>query len=496
MRRSKSLLVVAIGTAAVLLAPVAATAAPLAKPTPGAAGIGDPYYPGYGNGGYDVANYDIHVRYEPSTKVVSGSTTINAKATQSLSSFDLDFALTTSKVTVNKQPATFRKDGLELVVTPARPLRKGAPFVVTVDYSGVPSAIDIPGASSSPWVTTADGAVGLGEPENSAWWFPANDHPLDKAYYQVSITAPKGLSALSNGNLVSKKPAAGGETTWKWVELRPQATYLAFMAVGKYDVKSGVGKSGLRYTTAIAQGNSPELVAAAKDVAQTPEIVDWLTQQWGPYPFDATGGVVPNGDIGYALEDQTRPVYDPGFWAGGRSNVSVVVHENAHQWFGDSVSVNHWRDMWLNEGFASFSEWLYAETHGGDTAQKSFDALYASHPANDKWWTFIVAEPGAHHEFDSPVYDRGSLALQAFRNKVGDKTFHLVLRGWAAAHRYGNATIEDFVAYASKVTHQNLKPFFQTWLYTGARPAPTVDNGFPPNYKPTLTRTTAPALKK
>ncbi|WP_344311340.1 M1 family metallopeptidase, partial [Fodinicola feengrottensis] len=486
MKRRKSLLVAAVGTAVILLAPVAATAAPdSGKPSPGAPGIGDPYYPGYGNGGYDVANYDIHVKYEPTTKVLTGTTTIVATATQALSSFDLDFALKASKVTVNHQPAKTSVNGFELVVTPSRPLREGVPFVVTVDYSGVPSSINIPGFSSSPWVTTADGAVGLGEPENSAWWFPANDHPLDKAYYQVSITAPNGLSALSNGNLVSKRSAPGGETTWKWAELRPEATYLAFMAVGKYDVKSGVSKSGLPYTTAVAQGTDPELVAATKDIDRTPEIVDWLQQQWGRYPFDAIGGVVPNGNIGYALEDQTRPVYDPGFWAGGKSNISVVVHENAHQWFGDSVSVHHWRDMWLNEGFASFSEWLWAETHGGDSAQKSFDALYASHPAADDWWKFIVAEPGPHHEFDSPVYDRGSLALQAFRNKVGDAMFHQVLRGWAVAHRYGNATIEDFVAYASRVSGQDLKNFFQVWLFTGARPAPTVANGFPANYPTT-----------
>ncbi|WP_163510562.1 M1 family metallopeptidase [Fodinicola acaciae] len=478
MLRTKFLLTTAMTSAAVLLAPVAVTAAP----TPGAPGIGDPYYPTYGNGGYDVKSYDIGVRYQPDSKKLTGTTTLVATATQDLSSFDLDFGLTASKVTVDGRPAQTRTDGFELIVTPSRPLHRHAPFVVTVEYSGTPSKVTIPGTTSTPWVTTPTGAVGLGEPEASAWWFPANDHPLDKATYRVAITAPSDLSALSNGNLVSKQ-TTGADTTWTWVEKLPQATYLAFMAIGRYDVLSGRSASGLPYTTAVAQGTSPEYTAAKKNLAQTGEVVDWLSKQWGRYPFDAIGGVVPDGEIGYALEDQTRPVYDTAFWRGGRDNISVVVHENAHQWFGDSVSVHHWRDMWLNEGFASFSEWLWSEQHAGKTGQQEFDALYAK-PANDSFWSMVIGEPGAHHEFDGPVYDRGAMVAQALRNRVGDATFFRIIRSWVVKHRYGNARIEDFVALASKVAKQDLRHFFQVWLFTGEKPAPTVENGFPPDYKP------------
>lgn len=484
MPRSTSMLAAAVTTAAVLLAPVAVTAAP----TPGAPGIGDPYYPTYGNGGYDVASYDIAVRYEPSTKKLAGTTRLVATATQDLSSFNLDFGLTASKVTVNGRQAQLRTNGFELTVTPYRSLHRRAPFVVTVEYSGIPSQVTIPGTDSTPWVTTPTGAVGLGEPEASAWWFPANDHPLDKATYRVAITAPSDLSALSNGNLVSKKKS-GADITWTWAERRPQASYLAFMAVGKYDVMSSRSASGLPYTAAVPLGTAPEYAAAKKNLAQTGDVVDWLSKQWGPYPFDAIGGVVPDAPIGYALENQTRPVYDPGFWRGGRDNISVVVHENAHQWFGDSVSVHHWRDMWLNEGFATFSEWLWSEKHAGKTGQQEFDGLYAT-PASSSFWALKIGDPGAHHEFDGPVYDRGAMVAQAMRNRLGDATFFRIIRGWTAKHRYGNAQIEDFVAYASKVAKQDLRHFFQVWLFTGEKPAPTVENGFPPNYHPAVTHST------
>ena len=203
-----------------------------------------------------------------------------------------------------------------------------------------------------------------------------------------------------------------------------------------------------------------------------------MQQQWGPYPFDTIGGVVPDGDIAWAPEPQTRPVYGKLMWRTSESNILTVVHENSHQWFGNSVSLNEWRDIWLTESFARYAEWLWTEAHGGTSAQQQFDDLDAGHPADDPWWTLKVADPGGGHIFDDAVYGRGAMTLQALRNRLGDTAFRELLRGWATTRRYGNASIEDFIAHAVETTGLDLRGFFTDWLFTGTKPASTEANGY------------------
>lgn len=465
-RVRRAAVTVAVGTL------VAATAA-YAAPSPGARGIGDPYYPLYGNGGYDVSHYDIAVSYTPSNDRVVGTTTITATATQDLSRFDLDLALPASSVTVDGVAAGFRQGPHELVVTPARPVRNGRPLTVVVQYAGIPSQTSVDGLD--PWVRTADGAVAVGEPEIAAWWFPSNDHPRDKATFDIAVTVPTGVEALSNGVLRSKT-TSGTTDTWSWRESSPMATYLAFMAVGQFDVRSGTSATGLPWVTAVAANGGAEGRYAAADLARSPEVVDWHAKQWGPYPFDVTGGVAPAADFGFALENQTRPVYTRGFWSSG-SNIYVVVHELAHQWYGDSVSVTNWKDIWLNEGFATFAEWRWSETHGEGTAQQLLRASYDGIPAGDSFWTLPIGNPGAHREFSGAVYTRGAMTLQALRNRVGDPAFFQIMREWARQHAYVNGQVSQFISLAEQLSGQDLDGFFQAWLYAPKKPAPTSANG-------------------
>jgi aminopeptidase N len=471
---------------------VAAPTAALAAPSPGSPGIGDPYYPDYGNGGYDVGHYSIDVGYQPRTGELTGTTTITATATQDLSRFDLDFLLPVSSATVNGQPARTREYvvdtpahnyGGELVVTPAHPIRTGTAMTIVVTYAGNPARTKVNGFS--PWFPTPSGAVIADEAEAAAWWFPSNDHPLDKATYDLAINVPAGLQAISNGVLVGQS-TRGSTTTYRWRENKPMATYLAFTAIGKYDLTTGTTSSGLPYYFALADGTS---AAAAADIARTPEVISWETTQWGPYPFDAIGGVVPDIDFGYALETQTKPTYSPEFWDGG-SDIYVVVHENAHQWFGDSTSVHHWSDIWLNEGFASFTEWLWSEQHHQGTAEELFEQYYNGYGRNDPIWRVRVSDPGAAHVFSNAIYDRGAMTLQALRNRVGDPAFFQILRTWAATHRYGNGTVDQFEALAQRLSGQDLRDFFINWLDDPFKPAPTPENGFPRNFG---TASTVPA---
>jgi aminopeptidase N len=470
-------LLVAFTAAALTLAGtgVAAQAAPVhtrAAPAPGSAGIGDDYYPDYGNGGYDVGHYDIRLRYTPATDRLTGTTTILATATQDLSRFNLDFLLDVSSIQVNNRPATFSREGdHELVVTPARTVAAGGALTVVVQYAGVPSTKV--GAGYTAWIRTPDGAMAVGEPEIAWWWFPSNDHPSDKATFDVSVSVPEGVEAISNGSM-PRPPVREtlGYTRWSWRSLKPQATYLTFLTVGQYDVTTDTTASGQPVYNAYSQLLTPEFREAAQaSVERTAEITDWESTVFGPWPFEARGGVVaPPGTLGFALENQTRPNYSAAFFRRG-SNTSVIVHENAHQWFGDSVSVAAWQNIWLNEGFASYAEWLWSEKNEEGTAQEIFDYLYASNPDDAPIWTTAPADPGVDQLFGDAVYDRGAMTLHQLRLAVGDDDFFTILRTWTADHRHGNGTTPEFTALAEKISGQDLDALFQAWLYTPSKPA-------------------------
>ncbi|WP_369202081.1 M1 family metallopeptidase [Streptomyces sp. PU-14G] len=450
--------------AASLLLAVPASAA---EPSPGAPGVGDPYYPDYGNGGYDVSHYDLRLRYQPKTDKLNGTATLLATAEQDLSRFNLDFALDVSEVRVNGKKARFAASGAhELRITPAEPLAKGEKATVVVRYSGTPSKVEVNGFTS--WLRTEDGGVAANEPEAAWWWFPSNDHPSDKASYDVSVAVPDGTQAISNGTLQSKRSEAGW-TRWNWRSRAPQATYLATLAVGRFDITTSKTDSGLPVINAYSKDLGEHEGAARASVERTAEITEWLQGYFGTYPFDAMGGYVPNTDTTYALETQTRPFYSPDDFADG-SNTSVVVHEMAHQWYGDSVSLKGWKDIWINEGFAAYAQWLWSEDQGEGTARELADYAYASRPADDDFWKVKPGDPGPDNQFHSAVYDRGAMALQALREKIGDKDFFAVLKGWPQQHEGGNADVGDFVAYAEKVSGEPLAELFDTWLFQPAKP--------------------------
>lgn len=436
---------------------------------PGASGVRDPYFPKMGNGGYDVSHYGLTLSYDPRGKHLDGTAEITARATQNLSAFHLDLkGLDVEGVTVEGKAARWNRAGQELTVRPHDDLDKGETFRATVRYSGTPETITDPDTSEEGWLRTADGAVGLGEPTGSMAWFPGNHHPSDKASYDIRITVPEGLKAVSNGELMSETTAKG-RRTFDWHAAEPMASYVATLAIGKYDVTRSTTKNGLPVYVAV----DPTQVKASKKVlAQIPEIMDWEEYNFGPYPFSSTGAIVDRGDdAGYALETQTRPFFP------GAPDTETLVHELAHQWYGDSVTPKSWRDMWLNEGFATYAEWLWQEDHDGDTADEIFNSLYKGDyyddPAdNEAVWAFPPAKPSsAAHISDSPVYERGAMVLHKIRQAVGDDTFYDIIQGWAATHRHGNADTDDFTAYVEKkAPDKDFGEIWKDWLYGEGKP--------------------------
>lgn len=433
--------------------------------TPGGSGVRDPYFPKAGNGGYDVAHYALRLSYDPDAEHLSGTAVVTARATQDLSAFDLDLkGLDVEEVMVEGEKARWNRTGQELTVRPGDELGEGETFEVRVRYSGTPQTITDPDGSEEGWLPTESGAVGLGEPTGSMAWFPGNHHPSDKATYDIAVTVPEGLKAVSNGELTGETTSEG-RTTFTWRTAEPMASYVATLAVGDYDIRRSTA-GDLPVYTALAPGQAK---ASAKALARLPEVMEWAEYNFGPYPFSSTGAIVGGeDDAEYALETQNRPFFP------GAPDTGLLVHELAHQWFGDSVTPRTWRDMWLNEGFATYAEWLWEEDEGGDSAQETFDALYDH--GEDRFedlWSFPPAKPtgAAHISDEGPIYQRAAMVVHKIRQTVGDDAFYDIVQGWTAAHRHGNADTEDFTAYVEKqAPDEDFDGIWAQWLYGEGKP--------------------------
>jgi aminopeptidase N len=442
-------------------AALAAAAAAWAAFIPGSPGLGDPFFPLAGNGGYNVANYSLRLDYTPATNQLVASEVITATATQDLASFDLDlrgFAIT--RLLVNGRPASYARDGQELKITPRRGIRSRASFTVIVAYTGEPTVVTDPDESIEGWVPTDDGAFVVGEPQGSPGWYAVNDNPRDKATYDFRVTVPAGLTAMANGVLVSQSTSEG-KSTWVWREDDPMAPHLATVTNGRFDLT----RYSLDDGTPVYIAVDPQL-ASGQALAKLPEMVKFFSSIYGPYPFDAVGAIVDSAPaVGYALETQTKPVF------ASVPSESTLAHELAHQWIGDSVTLAQWPDIWLHEGFARWSEWIWSEHEGNASAAQRFEQLYSIPASNDAFWNPPPGNPGTPALlFDGTVYTRGAMTLEALREKVGDTTFFRILREWAQRNRFRNVTTARFVAFAGRVSGMNLQHFFDVWLYQPGKP--------------------------
>ncbi len=435
----------------------------------GPSGVGDPFFPKSGNGYYQVDSYNLRLRYSPRSDVLRARTKLDAVVETPglpLGRFNLDFRGPRIKaLTVDGARAGYVRQGQELVITPDTPLADGAPFTVVVRYAGKPRQVVDPDGSREGWTKTADGAVALGEPRGSPTWFPANDHPIDKASYRIRVTTPRPVIGISNGRLVDRR-RHGRMITTVWQEDGPMASYLALVAIGTFRLDRGHRIAGVPYLGAIDRVFRARVVRILRQRSRRAQ--RFLPQIAGPYPFAATGGVIDPSGLGFALETQGRPYYpDP-------PSQDLVVHELAHQWFGNSLSPAQWDEIWLNEGFATYMEWLYAEDRGGQTAQQRFNELH-SRPASDTtfWNPPPAAVPGPEKLFDDAVYERGAMALQVLRVEVGDPDFFAILEQWATENAGGAVTTEGFRAKVAAVTGAPVPPLFDQWLTEpGKQPAP------------------------
>ncbi|WP_027928387.1 M1 family metallopeptidase [Amycolatopsis benzoatilytica] len=444
---------------------------PPMHPAPGANSAGDRYFPDDGNGGYDALDYHLDVSYDPPSGKLEGDATVTAKATQDLSRFDLDLrGLDVASVTVDGQAAKFSREKSKLVVTPAGPLRSGSTFRARVRYSGVPEKTPHDGGSENGWARTEDGGAYLvGEPHSASFWYPVNETPRDKATFTLTAHVPAGWTVLSNG----REQGTGtkdGKTTTTWSDPNPVASYLTTIAIDKFTVK----RSALPDGTPIVSGYAPGAESRDATGDRLPEVLSFLESKFGQYPQSAAGGIYLDENIHFSLETQTRPTYAK--WA----EILTVVHENAHQWFGDSVSLDSWSDICLNECFASYAQWMWGEREGQNLDDRYRAAIELTQGSAD-FWSQKLVDMGPQHLFQG-VYDKGILAVHALRRALGEPAFETLLHEWVTQHRNGNASWAQFEQLVSKVAGRDLHGFLTDW-FQGTQ-LPSKPNLYPGGLRP------------
>ena len=436
--------------------------------TIGAPSLDDPYAGSFGNGGYDVEEYDVTLDWEPKTSTLTGLTKITATATEDLTRFNLDLVgMNVDEVTVDDVDASFDHQSPELAISPASMLAVGQSFEVLVRYSGVPeqnSAATAVSPIPSGWHTRDDYAYVAGEPISASTYHPVNEHPSDKAVFVHRITAPSDLTVAASGALQSKTEQ-DGTTTWVFSQPHPQANYLTTILIGGFTVvDDGETETGVPVRNVIDDDLVEEGISAFE---KQKAMLEFFETIFGPYPFDNYGAALVEDRFGGALETQTLSIFGSDVLGFGSFAESIVAHEAAHQWFGNNVSVSEWGDIWLNEGFATYAEALWAEHNDPNFAWEDWinnSLAYGpelerrvQHPENDL--------------FGFQVYQRGALALHALRRDIGDEVFFDVLRTWNERYAGANATTQDFEDLVEELSGGARTELFDEWLRADALPA-------------------------
>jgi aminopeptidase N len=431
-------------------------------PPPSDAFEGDPYLPTSGNVGYGVEHYEIDLDYRVASNRLTANVVITATATQDLARLSLDVAgLIVDRVTIDgERPKKVTSTARKLLLVPAAPIPAGARFEVVVRYHGTPHPLRSEWGEVG-WEELADGVLVASQPNGASTWFPCNDHPSDKATYDITVVCESAYDVLANGRLVTKT-ASASRTRWTFAVVEPMATYLATVQIGRYRPRALPGVTV----------HAPVQLQRQSDVDFAPvaRMREVFEELFGPYPFDDYSVVVTADVLEIPLEAHGMAIFGRNHVDGAHGDDRLIAHELAHQWFGNSLTVSRWQHIWLHEGFACYAEWLWSEANGGSSAHElalRHLVLLGQQPRD-----IVVGDPGPRLLFDDRVYKRGALGLHAVRREIGDAEFFGALRSLTERLRFGHVEPHDVVAaFSAAPGGEGVRQLIQRWIYEKALPS-------------------------
>jgi aminopeptidase N len=422
--------------------------------------VGDPRFPGLGSADLDVEHYAVQLttgRLDGTATAIEVEVGVTARFTATTDRLALDLdGPTVSSVRIDGEERAFEIDGAELLVELGEVRAAGSPVTaeigVRTELSPFPPTTDLPG------IFVGDGGLwSMNEPDGVRTWMPVNDHPTDKASWTFVVDVPAGITGVANGELVDVA-TADGRSRWTWQQRDPMASYLVLLLVGRYELVDGATTAdGLPLDHAVVEGSQ----GLDGYEAITLDQLAFFQPLFGPYPFDRYGLAIADSRPGLAMETQARSLFSVRDLDGSIGLVQhlLLAHELAHQWFGNLVSPATWDDIWLNEGFATYAQWLWLDHVDLMPLDAAADAALMSAAASDGW---PLDEPD---ELFGPVtYDGGAAVLHALRTTVGDDAFFAGLRRWSERYGGGAATTEDFQVVMESVAGRSLEEFFDRWV--------------------------------
>ncbi|MEM7330969.1 MAG: M1 family metallopeptidase [Chloroflexota bacterium] len=419
--------------------------------------IGDPYAPELGNLGYDVLAYDIRLAVDPALAEIDGGVLITAVSTQPLSQFSLDFiGYDISELLINDVPAAFTREDGKIIIDTPQTIPLGDQFVTEIRYSGSPLAEPSRFVRFAPslglyFVDNATAYI-LSEPDGTRYWLPNNDHPRDKALFRFEITVAEGLTAVANG-ILRDVIEEDGQKTFVWEHENLMAPYLATIAVGEYIRVDDQSPNGVPIRHYVFPENR-ESFARASSI--TGEAIDWMSDLFGPYPFETFGFVTADAP-GASLETQTMVILSTRM-----IGQVTVIHEIAHMWFGNWVSLNSWEEMWRNEGFATYISLMWEHRNDPEGLELEMEAVKSAVEENGPG--FPLGAPPPELLFSFNTYFGGALMVHELRQTVGDDAFFGGLKLYFERYGGGTATDAEFQAVMEEVYGQSLNAFFIEWL--------------------------------
>jgi len=412
---------------------------------------------------FDILHYSFDWIIEMISESIQGKAVIKSKSlVTSLNKIilHLSTAMTVTQITQDQTPLAFTHTDNLLTIFLLQLPSIDQEFEIEITYSGTPQAgLNFSSHNGHPIFWSLD------EPSEAREWFPCFDHPSDKATADLRITVPQNIVVASNGTLTNSLVNPDGTTTYFWKEESPIASYLISVAGTNYSTFSDTYTSGEQSMDVMYYVYPEDFIQAQRDFSVTVPMITFFSQLFGEYPFleEKYGmAAIPEGT---AMEHQTITSYPAGAITGDQQNDWLIAHELAHQWWGDLVTLADWDDIWLNEGFATYSDALWFESLSGSFGLQArmqiFKDLYFKHKGPEH----PVFNPPSGHLFCEIVYEKAAWVLHMLRYVVGDTHFKAILRKYALDFAYANATTPDFIYVCEQVTGKDLDWFFDQWIY-------------------------------